>query len=316
MSRTASICLLMLLAMMLGGCDQLKSWFAGKPAIAFAPYGDDYASKPDFAQVDYQYPIPLKELTKVTPRYLASLDQEQLDQLYARLGSGPIPDGPFDGEIIFPRGSSGKLRAAEIVGGLAGLGVNFKGRMLETAGEALWKGKVFYRDQKILRNRIQDLAVLRPVIGPGDIQKIDVDGKDAWLLFPAKLYCGQSLIDSRRESIIIDYAFTDELPGYRERPDFLAGRRGLRVRDEIRMVRPGLYLGRAYMDHAFVLDFVLYNKRLDQAGRAEFETGQVKDECWSGTQKRIVVRQAHHDRNQQLAIRPEPVEGRVQRFND
>lgn len=273
----------------LAGCEKISSWFAGKPDIAFAPYGDGDASKPDFAQVEYEYPIPLKELTKVTPQYLASLNQEELDQLYARLGSGPIPDGPFDGEIIFPRGSSGKLRAAEIVGGLAGLGVNFKGRMLETAGEALWKGKVFYRDQKILRNRIHDLAVLRPIIGPGDIPKIDVDGKDAWLLFPAKLYCGQSLIDSRRESIIIDYAFTDELPGYRERPDFLAGRRGLRVRDEIRMVRPGLYLGRAYMDHAFILDFVLYNKTLDQAGRAEFETGQVKDDCWSGTQKRVLA---------------------------
>ena len=273
----------------LAGCEKISSWFAGKPDIAFAPYGDGDASKPDFAQVEYEYPIPLKELTKVTPQYLASLNQEELDQLYARLGSGPIPDGPFDGEIVFPRGSSGKLRAAEIVGGLAGLGVNFKGRMLETAGEALWKGKVFYRDQKILRNRIQDLAVLRPIIGPGDIPKIDVDGKDAWLLFPAKLYCGQSLIDSRRESIIIDYAFTDELPGYRERPDFLAGRRGLRVRDEIRMVRPGLYLGRAYMDHAFILDFVLYNKTLDQAGRAEFETGQVKDDCWSGTQKRVLA---------------------------
>ncbi len=161
---------------------------------------------------------------------------------------------------MFPRGSSGKLRAAEIIGGLKGLGVNFKGKMLETAGEALWKGKVFYRDEKVLRNRIQDLAVLRPVIGPGDIPKIDVDGKDAWLLFPAKLYCGQSLIDSRRESIIIDYAFTDEIPGYREKPDFLAGRRGLKVRDEIRMVRPGLYLGRAYMDHAFILNFVLYSK--------------------------------------------------------
>jgi len=273
----------------LAGCEKISGWFAGKPDIAFAPYGDAYASKPDFAQVEYQYPIPLKELTKVTPKYLASLNQEELDQLYARLGSGPIPDGPFDGEIVFPRGSSGKLRAAEIVGGLAGLGVNFKGRMLETAGETLWKGKVFYRDQKILRNRIQDLAVLRPVIGPGDIPKIDVDGKDAWLLFPAKLYCGQSLIDSRRESIIIDYAFTDELPGYRERPDFLAGRRGLKVRDEIRMVRPGLYLGRAYMDHAFILNFVLYNQQLDQAGRAEFETGQVKNECWSGTQKRVLA---------------------------
>jgi hypothetical protein len=281
--------LLALLTVSLSGCDKISSLFAGKPDIAFAPYGEDYASKPDFAQVEYEYPIALKELVKVTPKYLAGLNQEELDQLYARLGSGPIPDGPFDGEIVFPRGSSGKLRAAEIIGGLKGLGVNFKGKMLETAGEALWKGKVFYRKKKILRNRIEDLAVLRPVVGPGDIPKIDVDGKDAWLLFPAKLYCGQSLIDSRRESIIIDYAFTDDIPGYREKPDVLAGRRGLKVRDEIRMVRPGLYLGRAYMDHAFILNFVLYNKDLDKAGRAEFESGQIKDECWSGTQKRVLA---------------------------
>ncbi len=283
--------LLFIVALGLGlsGCEKISDWLAGKPDIAFAPAGDTYAGKPDFAQVEYEYPIPLQELAKVTPKYLASLNQEELDQLYARLSSGPIPDGPFDGEIVFPRGSSGKLRAAEIIGGLKGLGVNFKGKMLETAGEALWKGKVFYRDQKVLRNRIQDLAVLRPVIGPGDIPKIDVDGRDAWLLFPAKLYCGQSLIDSRRESIIIDYAFTDEIRGYREKPDFLAGRRGLKVRDEIRMVRPGLYLGRAYMDHAFILNFVLYSKDLDRAGRAEFETGQIKDDCWSGTQKRVVA---------------------------
>lgn len=277
------------LALPLSGCDKLDEWLGGKPDIAFAPYGDDYASKPDFAQVEYDHPIPLQALAKVTPKYLAGLNQEELDQLYARLGSGPIPDGPFDGEIVFPRGSSGKLRAAEIIGGLKGLGVNFKGKMLETAGETLWKGKVFYRDQKVLRNRIQDLAVLRPVIGPGDIPKIDVDGRDAWLLFPAKLYCGQSLIDSRRESIIIDYAFSDEIRGYREKPDFLAGRRGLKVRDEIRMVRPGLYLGRAYMDHAFILNFVLYNKDVDQAGRAEFETGQIRDDCWPGTQKRVLA---------------------------
>lgn len=289
MNTPRSLLLAALLILPLPGCEKLGSLFAGKPDIAFAPYGDDYSSKPDFAQVEYEHPIPLKELAKVTPKYLAGLNQEELDQLYARLGSGPIPDGPFDGEIVFPRGSSGKLRAAEIVGGLKGLGVNFKGKMLEIAGEALWKGKVFYRDQKVLRNRIQDLAVLRPVIGPGDIPKIDVDGKDAWLLFPAKLYCGQSLIDSRRESIIIDYAFTDEISGYREKPDFLASRRGLKVRDEIRMVRPGLYLGRAYMDHAFILNFVLYSKDLDQAGRAEFEAGHIRDDCWSGTQKRVLA---------------------------
>lgn len=285
-SRPLASILAVALVATLSGCDMLAGWFAGDPDIAFAAF---VPGGQDFAQVEYEHPIPLQELAKVTPKYLAGLEQEKLDQLYARLGSGPIPDGAFDGEIVFTRGGSGKLRAAEILGGLVGLGVDFKGKLLETAGEALWKGKVFYRDEKVLRNRIEDLAVLRGVIGSGDIPKIEVDDKDAWLLFPAKLFCGQSLIDSRRESIIIDYAFTDDIPGYREKPDFLAGRRGLKVRDEIRMVRPGLYLGRAYMDHAFVLNFVLYNKTLDKAGRAAFEAGQIKDDCWSGTQKRVLA---------------------------
>jgi len=277
------------LVTLLSGCDRIKARFQAKPHIAFAPYGENYAAKPDLAQVEYQHPIPLTELAKVTPEYLTTLDQEQLDQIYARLTAGPIPDGPFDGQVVFPRGSTGKIRAAEIVGGLKGLAVNIKGKKLEIMAEQLWKGKVFYRKERILRNRIQDLALLRPIIGPGDIPKIEVDGKDAWLLFPAKLYCGQSLIDSRRESVIIDYAFTDDLPGYRENPDFLAGRRGLRVRDEIRMVRPGLYLGRAYMDHVFVLNFTLYNKNLAKAGKGEFLAGQVTEDCWSGTQKRVVA---------------------------
>jgi hypothetical protein len=273
----------------LSGCDKIKSWFAAKPDIAFVASGESYSEKPDFAQVEYAHPIALRELTKVTPEYLSTLTQEQLDQIYARLDAGPIPDGPFQGSVVFPKGSSGRLRAAEIVGGLKGLAVQFKGKKLEILAETLWKGKVFYRDQRVLRNRIEDLLVLRPVIGPGDIPKIEVDGKDAWLLFPAKLYCGQSLLDSRRESIIIDYAFTDQLPGYREVPDFLAGRNGLKVRDEIRMVRPGLYLGRAYMDHVFVLNFILYNEGLADKGEADFLAGKVKEDCWPGTQPRLVA---------------------------
>src|SRR5439155_1469762 len=83
------------------------------------------------------------------------------------------------------------------------------------------------------------LARLTPIVGdPGDIKKLTFEGATTWLLFPAKLYCGQSLLDGRRESTIIDYAFTDDIDGYREKPDFLAGRRGLDVRDEIRMIRP------------------------------------------------------------------------------
>lgn len=272
----------LMFCLLLAGCGP-------KPDIAFLPAGEGYAEKPDLARVEYEHPIPLAELAKVTPKYLADRTQEELDQIYARLSAGPIPDGAFDGSIIFPKGSSGKLRAAEVVGGLKGLAVRLGGKKLEIAGETLWKGKVFYRDQRVLRNRIEDLALLRPLMGPGELQKIDVDGKDAWLLFPAKLYCGQSLLDARRESIIIDYAFTDDIPGYRGRIDFLAGRDGLKVRDEIRMVRPGLYLGRAYMDRAFVLNFVLENQDLADQGKAEFAAGQLREDCWTGTQKRVLA---------------------------
>ena len=108
-------------------------------------------------------------------------------------------------------------------------------------------------------------------------------------MFPARLYCGQSLLDSRRESVIIDYFYTDEIPGYRERPDYLAGRRGLQVRDEIRMVRPGFYLGRAYLGKIFLLNFTLYNKEVaGRDGDAFVKTGQVKEDCWPGTQQRAV----------------------------
>ena len=262
------------------------------PAIAFAPAGADYQAKPDFAQLEYQHPIPPEQLARITPQYLASLDQEQVDQIYARLSAGPIPDGPFDGDLFFPKGSSGTLRATEILGGMKGLLAQFQGKKLELLGRALWKGKVFYRKEGILRNRIDDSLLIKPMIqgNLADLPKINVNGHDAWLLFPAKLYCGQSLLDSRRESIIIDYAFTDEIPGYRERPDFLAGRRGFKVRDEIRMVYPGFYLGRAYLDHVFLLDFTLYSK--DIAARdsdAFFKSGQVQEDCWLGTQTRRVA---------------------------
>jgi hypothetical protein len=163
---------------------------------------------------------------------------------------------------------------------------------VEGLGRTLWKGKVFYRDQRVLRNRIEDLALLAPLVdGPlGDIPKIEVGGRDAWLLFPAKLYCGQSLLYSRRESIVIDYAFTDQIEGYREKPDFLAGRRGLKIRDEIRMVRPGFYLGRAYADRAFLLNFTLYDKQIaEREAEAFMKTGVTTEDCFIGTQRAVVA---------------------------
>ena len=278
--------LLSLAIVALAACNR-----AEPPNIAYAPYDKSYQSKMDLAQVDYKYPIAPAELARITPDYLATLEQEQLDQLYARLAAGPIPDGAFDGRILLPRGGSGKFRLSEIVGGFSGTLLHLKGLLIEDVGEALWRGKVFFRDERVLRNRIEDLSILKKIgLVEGDPKKMNYGGKETWLLFPAKLYCGQSLLDARRESIIIDYFFSDEIPGYQENPDYLAGRRGLKVRDEIRMIRPGLYLGRAYLDRGFALNFTLYDKATDERLREQFvKTGQVQEDCWPGTQVRTTV---------------------------
>jgi hypothetical protein len=264
-------CLFWLIGIVLGGCTKEP------PEVPFAAAGTD------FAEVEYTHPFSAADLAKITPENLKVLSQEQVDQIYARLEAGPIPDGAFEGGAFLPRGESGKSRLSEVVGGgLTGLAASLKIQKVETLVETLWKGKVFYQAQRVLRNRIEDLAVIRPLLGGGEIQKINVDSKDAWLLFPAKLYCGQSLLDGRRESVIMDYAFTDEIEGYRENPDILAGRRGFQIRDEVRMVRPGFYLGRAYMGKVFVLNFTLYNKKQAEGGKAV--SGEP---CWPGEQRRM-----------------------------
>jgi len=273
----------------LAGCGDVEP-----PNIPFLANGIGYETKPDFARVEYELPLGPTELMKLTPENLATLSQEQIDQVYARLTAGPVPDGAYNGTFFFADGGGAK-RLAERMGGLKGLAVGIKLDKLETIGQMLWKGKVFYRDDHLLRNMIQDRQLLKLVVDdPNALPKTDIPGRkilgliqdDAWLLFPAKLYCGQSLLDSRRESIIIDYAFNDEIEGYRERPDFLAGRRGMRIRDEIRMVRPGFYLGRAYMGHVFLLNFTLYNKEVAESGESQFiETGIVPEDCWQGSQK-------------------------------
>src|SRR3546814_4350677 len=94
------------------------------------------------------------------------------DLSYARLSTGPVPDVAFDGDLLFPKGSSGDHRLSEIVGGIGGMAVEWKTLKLEDLGRALWKGKVFYRDQRLLRNRIEDTRLLQPLVGSdlGDIR--------------------------------------------------------------------------------------------------------------------------------------------------
>jgi hypothetical protein len=270
--------------------------------IQFLTYGDAYASKPDFARVEHELPLSVEQRMSLTPEILKNYDQEQVDQIYARLTAGPVPDGPFNGDLFFPKGRSGNARIGEIAGalkeadneGLSGEArakiADLEVKKLEILGRTLWKGKVFYRNQRVLRNRIDHLEVLTDFFpDPSDqtrLREISVNGKQDQLYFPAKLYCGQSLLDSRRESVIIDYAFTDEVEGYRAIPDKLAGREMLVVRDEIRMVRPGFYMGRAYLAGTFILNFTLVNADVAKAGEQEFRKNNgLPEDCWVGPQR-------------------------------
>jgi hypothetical protein len=311
---------LLLLAVALvvvGGAGLAGWWFwwrpgaqvadVARPDIPFAPLEDTSLEDPDnprkvfrvdLARVEHDVPLTRADLMKLTPQNVLTLEQEEIDQIYGRLTAGPVPDGPYRGDLFFARGQSLRPRLEEIVGGLEGRLVGAKIELLEEVGRSLWKGKIFYRDQRVLRNFIEDFKPLEPLIDDPDalmtaeVPRGGLLGRivpttSVWQLFPAKLYCGQSLLDGRRESVIIDYWFTDEIEGYQASPDSLAGRGGLRIRDEIRMIRPGFYLGRAYANRMFLLNFSLYSPEVADADATAFAAGEpVEEDCWAGEQVR------------------------------
>ena len=222
------------------------------PRIQFAPPGTDVARlRSDFALTD-------AERLALTPDTIKQLDQAQVDQIYQRLDSGPIPDGPFRGDLFFPRGTKDDVKLGELSGVPLGSVAELATMRVENLGKALWRGKVFFRSQGVLRNRIEDIAILKPLIkDPESIPKLTFDGATTWLLFPAKLSCGESKFDPSQKSIVIDYSVGSTIEGYREIPDALAGKDRLDIRDEVRLIRPGFYLGRAYFRGAFGLNFTL-----------------------------------------------------------
>lgn len=307
-----------LVGLLLVGCDRRSA-----PDIEYAhPYEaedfstmdlekmDAYRSKVDFARLEHEHPLKPADLRRITftPNNLKFATQEQVDQIYARLTAGPIPDGPFEIDLWLPRGRRGDTRIAEIAGGgLRGLSAKLLTAKLELVTNKVWKGKLFEKRhadsrtkvaQPIARTSIHDSPLLRTALSKllskevSEIPKTTVSGREERWAFPAKVYCGQSLLDGRRESIIIDYAFSREIDGYREESDWLAGPDGLQLRNEIRLVRPGFYLGRVYMGRVFVLNFILYNETIaKQETDAFLRTGRVEEDCWIGSQRLAAVKQ-------------------------
>lgn len=84
-----------------------------------------------------------------------------------------------------------------------------------------WQGKVFDAKAGYLRNRVTVLGLHA---------------------IAAKVYKGPSWLDGK-ECIVLDYSETSLLAHW--------------IRDEIRMIGPGLYLGKVYWDKARLFDFAL-----------------------------------------------------------
>lgn len=139
----------------------------------------------------------------INSEYLKQLSPDELDDLYRQSSIGNIPNGKGEGNILFftqlPKDNP----------------LPFLIKLL------VWQGKVFYRDQGFLLNRMS----------PFDLKlvKASVYSEDSWL--------------AEGNSIILDYSKTS----------FVAQA----IRDEIREVATGLYLGQAYWDKTRVLCFSL-----------------------------------------------------------
>ena len=84
-----------------------------------------------------------------------------------------------------------------------------------------WQGKVFDAQAGMLRNRITPFG-LNAII--------------------ASVYVAPSWLD-QRDCIVLDYSKTSIVAHW--------------VRDEIRLISPGLYLGLVYWDHTRLIDFAL-----------------------------------------------------------
>ena len=85
-----------------GGCA------TALPPIRFAPPGTDVT------RLRSDFPLTDAERLALTPESVRALTQDQVDQIYLRLSSGAIPDGPFRGDLFFPRDRDGRARVRDL----------------------------------------------------------------------------------------------------------------------------------------------------------------------------------------------------------
>ena len=100
-------------------------------------------------------------------------------------------------------------------------GTVFSPELASFVSHFAWQGKIFDAKAGLLRNRILPFGINAIV---------------------AKVYRGSSWLDNK-DCIVLDYSETSLVAHW--------------IRDEIRMIQPGTYLGKVYWDRARLIDFVL-----------------------------------------------------------
>jgi hypothetical protein len=127
-----------------------------------------------------------------------------------------------DLDALFTRSAAGEIPDGEADGtAIVAPGTAFSSNIAKFVSNFAWQGKVFDAKKGVLKNRILPFG-LNAII--------------------AKVYKGPSWLDGK-ECIVLDYSDTSIIAQW--------------IRDEIRQIEPGLYLGKVYWDKKRLIDFAL-----------------------------------------------------------
>ena len=127
-----------------------------------------------------------------------------------------------DLDALFSAHEAGPIPDGEAKGtAIIAPGTSFSDEIAAAINLFAWQGKVFDAEHGFLRNNILPFGIKAIV---------------------AKVYKGPSWLDGK-ECIVLDYSETSIVAS--------------RIRDEIRMIEPGVYLGKVYWDRKRLIDFAL-----------------------------------------------------------
>jgi hypothetical protein len=128
-------------------------------------------------------------------------------------------------DALFTASPAGPIPVGEATGtAIVAPGTTYSPSIAEFISNFAWQGKVFDGEKGVLRNKILPFG-LNAII--------------------AKVYKGDSWLDGK-ECIVLDYSDTSLVAHW--------------IRDEIREIAPGTYLGKVYWGKQRLIDFVLQFK--------------------------------------------------------